>query len=91
VGAFTISLVTSTDWHQHYYAFACLTFPFVEANPTSVARIYIVAVDPIACIIGYWIIHQRLHNNRPVLADIGFSILVLGTFFYLPKRPEGLL
>jgi hypothetical protein len=62
-------------------AFACLTFPFVEANPTSVARIYIAAFDPIACIIGYWVIFRRLRNTRPILAEIGFSILVLGTFF----------
>jgi hypothetical protein len=62
-------------------AFACLTFLFLQANPAQVGRIYIAALDPITCIIGYWVIYRRLHGIRPILADIGIYILILGTFF----------
>ena len=61
---------------------ACLTFLFLQANPTNVGRLYIAAlIDPITCIIGYWVIFGRLRSSRPILADFGISILVLGTFF----------
>src|SRR5215469_13778292 len=63
-------------------ALACLTFLFLEANPTNVGRLYIASlVDPITCIIGYWVIFRRLRGARPILADFGISILILGTFF----------
>jgi hypothetical protein len=63
-------------------AFACLTFLFLQVNPANVGRLYIASlVDPVTCIIGYWVIYQRLRGARPMLADLGISILVLGTFF----------
>lgn len=62
-------------------AFACLTFLFLQANPAHVGRIYIAALDPITCIIGYWVIYRHLHGIRPILAVLGIYILILGTFF----------
>src|SRR5262249_2496887 len=62
-------------------ALACLIFLFLAANPTNVGRLYIASLDPIACIIGYWVIYRRLRGIRPILADFGISILILGTFF----------
>src|SRR5260370_21791579 len=63
-------------------AFACLTFLFLQVNPANVGRLYIGSlIDPITCIIGYWVIYRRLRATRPILADFGISILVLGTFF----------
>ena len=63
-------------------AFACLIFLFLRVNPANVGRLYIASfVDPITCIIGYWVIYRRLRGTRPLLADFGISILVLGTFF----------
>jgi uncharacterized membrane protein len=63
-------------------AFACLTFLFLQVNPANVGRLYIASlIDPITCIIGYWVIYRRLRATRPILADFGISILVLGTFF----------
>ena len=45
-------------------------------------RLYIASlIDPITCVIGYWVIFRRLRPTRPILADFGISILVLGTFF----------
>ena len=63
-------------------ALACLIFLLLQANPTNVGRLYIASlIDPITCIIGYWVIFGRLRGTRPMLADVGISILILGTFF----------
>jgi hypothetical protein len=63
-------------------ALACLTFLLLQANPTNVGRLYIASlIDPITCIIGYWVIFGRLRGTRPMLAEVGISILILGTFF----------
>jgi uncharacterized membrane protein len=63
-------------------AFACLTFLFLQVSSTNVGRLYIASlVDPITCMIGYWVFFRRLRSARPILADLGFCILVLGTFF----------
>jgi uncharacterized membrane protein len=63
-------------------AFACLTFLFLQVGSTNVGRLYIASlVDPITCMIGYWVFFRRLRSVRPILADLGFCILVLGTFF----------
>jgi uncharacterized membrane protein len=63
-------------------ASACLTFLFLQANPANVGRLYIASlIDPITCLIGYWVMFRRLRHTRPILADLGFCILVLGTFF----------
>jgi hypothetical protein len=63
-------------------ALACLTFLFLQLDPTSVGRLYIASlIDPITCVIGYWVIFGRLRSTRPILADFGISILILGTVF----------
>ena len=63
-------------------ALACLTFLFLQLDPTNVSRLYIASlIDPITCVIGYWVIFGRLRGARPILADFGISILILGTFF----------
>lgn len=63
-------------------AFACLTFLFLQVSATNVGRLYIASlVDPITCMIGYWVFFRRLRKARPILADLGFCILVLGTLF----------
>jgi uncharacterized membrane protein len=63
-------------------ALACLTFLSMQLDPTNVNRLYIASfIDPITCVIGYWVIFRRLRGTRPILADFGISILILGTFF----------
>jgi uncharacterized membrane protein len=63
-------------------AFACLTFLFLQVSPTNAGRLYIASlVDPLTCMIGYWVIFRHLRSTRPILADFGFCILILGTFF----------
>jgi len=63
-------------------ALACLTFLFLQLDPTNVGRFYIASlIDPITCIIGYWVIFGHLRPTRPILADFGITILILGTFF----------
>src|SRR6266436_6482971 len=62
-------------------AFACLTFLLWQTNLTNVGRAYIEClVDPITCMIGYWVIYRRLRETVPILAEIWFYLLVLGTF-----------
>ena len=63
-------------------ALACLIFLFLQLDPANVGRLYIASlIDPITCVIGYWVIFGRLRGTRPILADFGISILILGTFF----------
>lgn len=63
-------------------ALACLTFLFLRVSPTNVGRLYIASlIDPLTCMIGYWVIFRRLRKTHPILADYGFCILILGTFF----------
>jgi hypothetical protein len=63
-------------------ALACLTFLFLQLDPTNVGRLYIASlIDPITCVIGYWVMFRRLRPTKPILADFGISILILGTFF----------
>jgi hypothetical protein len=63
-------------------ALACLTFLFLQVHSANLGRLYIASlVDPITCLIGYWVMFRRLRSARPILADLGFYILVLGTFF----------
>ena len=48
--------------------------------PTSGARVYLILfVDPIARMIGYWAIYQRLAGAKPRWAELGFYPLILGT------------
>ncbi|MBV9875163.1 MAG: hypothetical protein JO025_10585 [Verrucomicrobia bacterium] len=63
-------------------ALACLAFLSMQLDPTNVSRLYIASfIDPITCVIGYWVIFGRLRGTRPILADFGISLLILGTFF----------
>jgi hypothetical protein len=63
-------------------ALACLIFIFLQLDPTNVGRLYIASfIDPITCVIGYWVMFRRLRGTRPILADFGISILILGTVF----------
>ena len=63
-------------------ALACLTFLFLQLDPTNLGRLYIASlIDPITCVIGYWVMFRRLRPTKPILADFGISILILGTFF----------
>jgi hypothetical protein len=63
-------------------AIACLVFQVALTTPGSGARLFIMLlVDPIACILGYWVMYQRLRHTRPKLSELGFYLLVLGTLF----------
>jgi hypothetical protein len=63
---------------------AGLAFLILLLLPTSGARVYIILfVDPIARMIGYWAIYQRLAGARPRWAELGFYPLILGTIFLI--------
>jgi hypothetical protein len=65
-------------------AIAVLIFQVVLTSPGSGARLFIMLlVDPIACILGYWVMYQRLRYIRPKLAELGFYLLILGTLFVI--------
>lgn len=65
-------------------AIACLTFQVVLTTPGTGARVFIMLlIDPIACILGYWVMYQRLRYTRPKLAELGFYLLILGTLFVI--------
>ena len=63
-----------------------VTNPFHErsghflANPTSAARLYIMLLfDPLARIIGYSAMYQRLLDSKSIWAELGFYPLIFGT------------
>jgi hypothetical protein len=63
-------------------AIACLAFQVVFRTPGTGARLCIMLlIDPIACVLGYWVMYQRLRYTRPKLAELGFYLLILGTLF----------
>jgi len=63
-------------------AIACLAFQVVLTTPGTGARLFIMLLlDPIACILGYWVMYQRLRYPRPKLAELGLYLLILGTLF----------
>ena len=65
-------------------AIACLIFQVVLTSSGPAARLFIMLlIDPIACILGYWVMYQRLRYTRPKLAELGFYFLVLGTLFVM--------
>ena len=54
--------------------------------PGTEARIYIILfVDPIARMIGYWAIYQRLADARPKLSELGLYPLILGTVLLIGR------
>jgi hypothetical protein len=68
-------------------AIACLAFQVVLTTPGTAARLFIILLlDPIACILGYWVIYQRLRYTKPKLSELGFYLLVLGTLFVICQR-----
>jgi hypothetical protein len=67
-------------------ALAFLTLLLLPASPRTGARIYILLfVDPIARMIGYWAIYQRLAEARPRWAELGFYPLILGTVLLIGR------
>jgi hypothetical protein len=62
-------------------AAACLTLLFLPSTPATVDRLCITLVDPITCIIIYWALYRRLDDTRPIWAEVGFYLLILGTLF----------
>jgi hypothetical protein len=63
-------------------AIACLIFQVVLTTPGAGARLFVMLlVDPIACILGYWVMYQRLRYIRPKLSELAFYLLILGTLF----------
>jgi hypothetical protein len=62
-------------------AFACLIFLFLPTIPAIIGRCYIMLLDPIACMIVYWALYQRLRDTTPTRAELGFYLLILGTLF----------
>jgi hypothetical protein len=59
---------------------AFLTLLLLPTSPGTTARVYILLfVDPIARLIGYWAIYQRLADAKPRWAELGFYPLILGT------------
>jgi hypothetical protein len=67
-------------------ALAFLTLLLLPTSPGTGARIYIILfIDPIARMIGYWAIYQRLADARPRWAEVGFYPLILGTVFLIGR------
>ncbi|MBV8101703.1 MAG: hypothetical protein JOZ31_21380 [Verrucomicrobia bacterium] len=62
-------------------AFVCLTLLFLPGTPATGNRVSIIIVDPIICIIVYWVLYRRLRDLRPMWAELGFYLLVSGTLF----------
>jgi hypothetical protein len=67
-------------------ALAFLTLLLLPTSPGTGSRIYIILfVDPIARMIGYWAIYQRLADARPRWAELGFYPLILGTVLLIGR------
>jgi len=65
-------------------AIACLIFQVVLTTPGTGARLFIMLlIDPIACILSYWVMYQRLRYTRPKLSELAFYLLILGTLFVI--------
>jgi hypothetical protein len=61
-------------------AFACLAFLLLPTTPATRARLYIMLfIDPLARIIGYSAMYQRLLDAKPIWAELGFYPLIFGT------------
>jgi hypothetical protein len=69
-----------------FAALAFLTLLLLPTEPGTEGRIYIILfVDPIARMIGYWAIYQRLADARPRWAELGFYPLILGTVLLIGR------
>jgi hypothetical protein len=59
---------------------ALLILLLLPRTPGTGVRVYILLfVDPLARVVGYWAIYQRLAAARPRWAELGFYPLILGT------------
>jgi len=69
-----------------FAALAFMTLLLLPTVPGTEGRIYIILfVDPIARMIGYWAIYQRLADARPRWAELGFYPLILGTVLLIGR------
>ena len=63
-------------------ALACLIFLVLPATPATGGRLAVLLLlDPITCVIGYWVMYQRLLTMRPKWSEFGFYLLISGTLF----------
>ena len=68
-------------------ALALLTFLFLPTTPAVGPRLYIMLfIDPVARLIGYWVMYDRLRDARPIWAEFGFYPLFLGTLFLVAQN-----
>ena len=67
-------------------ALALTIFLFLPKVPPTGPRLYIIFfIDPVARIIGYWVLYNRLHEAAPKWAELGFYPLVLGSLFLVAQ------
>jgi hypothetical protein len=65
---------------------AFLALLLLPTSPGTEPRVYILLfVDPMARMIGYWAIYQRLAGVRPRWAELGFYPLILGTVILIGR------
>jgi hypothetical protein len=65
---------------------AFLTLLILPTSPGTGTRVYILLfVDPVARMIGYWAIYQRLADIRPRWAELGFYPLILGSVLIIGR------
>ena len=65
-------------------ALACLTFLVLPPTPATGGRLCVLLIlDPITCVIGYWVMYQRLLILRPKLSELGFYLVISGTLFLI--------
>jgi hypothetical protein len=67
-------------------ALALIIYLLLPKLPVTGPRFYIVfLIDPVARIIGYWVMHNRLRDAAPIWAELGFYPLVLGSLFLVAQ------
>jgi hypothetical protein len=67
-------------------ASALVILLFLPDVPVTGLRFYIVFfIDPVARIIGYWVLYNRLRDVAPIWAELGFYPLVLGSLFHVAE------
>jgi hypothetical protein len=68
-------------------AFACLAFLFLPTTPATRVRLYIILfIDPLARILGYSAMYQRLLDAKPIWAELG--VLPADFGYRFPHRPK---
>jgi hypothetical protein len=67
-------------------ALALVIFLFLPATPATGPRLYIsLFLAPVARMIGYWVMYDRLRGVRPIWAELGFYPLILGSLFLVAQ------